>query len=52
MLKGVKRPWHVTVLWDKDPRLALPLLEGLQALPGIVADDNVPYSGKLKGDTL
>jgi predicted N-formylglutamate amidohydrolase len=52
VLKGVKRPWHVTVLWDKDPRLALPLLEGLQALPGIVADDNVPYSGELKGDTL
>jgi hypothetical protein len=40
------------VLWDKDPRLALPLLEGLRAIPGIEVGDNVPYSGQLKGDTL
>ena len=46
------RPWAVGVLWDKDPRLALPLLEALRALPGIEVGDNVPYSGQLKGDTL
>jgi hypothetical protein len=40
------------VLWDKDPRLALPLLEGLKSLPGIEVGDNEPYSGQLKGDTL
>ena len=28
--KGVPRPWSVGVLWDKDPRLALPLLEALR----------------------
>jgi predicted N-formylglutamate amidohydrolase len=50
--KGVPRPWSVGVLWDKDPRLALPLLEGLRAIPGIEVGDNVPYSGQLKGDTL
>jgi predicted N-formylglutamate amidohydrolase len=50
--KGVKRPWHVSVLWDKDPRLALPLLAGLRAIPGIEVGDNAPYSGQLKGDTL
>jgi predicted N-formylglutamate amidohydrolase len=50
--KSVPRPWHVTVLWDKDPRFALPLLEGLQAEPNIAVGDNVPYTGKLKGDTL
>jgi predicted N-formylglutamate amidohydrolase len=51
-LKGTPRPWAVGVLWDKDPRLALPLLEALRALPGIAVGDNVPYSGQLKGDTL
>jgi predicted N-formylglutamate amidohydrolase len=50
--KSVPRPWHVAVLWDKDPRLASPLLSGLQALPGVTVGDNVPYSGQLKGDTL
>jgi len=50
--KGVPRPWHVSVLWDKDPRLAVPLLAGLQAMPEIEVGDNVPYSGQLKGDTL
>ena len=50
--KGVPRPWAVGVLWDKDPRLALALLEGLRAIPDIEVGDNVPYSGQLKGDTL
>lgn len=50
--KGVARPWAVGVLWDKDPRLALPLLDALRAIPGIMVGDNVPYSGQLKGDTL
>ena len=50
--KGVPRPWHVSVLWDKDPRLALPLLEALRAFPDIEVGDNVPYSGQLKGDAL
>ncbi len=50
--KGVPRPWAVGVLWDKDPRLALALLEGLRVIPDIEVGDNVPYSGQLKGDTL
>lgn len=50
--KGVPRPWAVGVLWDKDPRLALPLLAALREVPGIEVGDNVPYSGQLKGDTL
>jgi predicted N-formylglutamate amidohydrolase len=50
--KSVPRPWHVAVLWDKDPRLACALLKELQAIPGIIVGDNVPYSGQLKGDTL
>lgn len=50
--KSVPRPWHVAVLWDKDPRLACPLLKELQAVPDVTVGDNVPYSGQLKGDTL
>jgi len=50
--KGVPRPWHATVLWDKDGRLPQPLLAGLKAEEDIVADENVPYSGELEGDTL
>jgi predicted N-formylglutamate amidohydrolase len=50
--KSVPRPWHVGVLWDKDPRLAGLLLGALGALPETVVGDNMPYSGQLKGDTL
>jgi predicted N-formylglutamate amidohydrolase len=50
--KSVPRPWHVAVLWDKDPRLACPLLKELRAIPDVTVGDNVPYSGQLKGDTL
>jgi predicted N-formylglutamate amidohydrolase len=50
--KGVARPWASGILWDKDPRFALPLLEGLLTIPDVEVGDNVPYSGQLKGDTL
>ncbi len=42
----VVRPWHVGVLWDKDPRIAVPLLERLAALDGVCVGDNEPYSGR------
>jgi predicted N-formylglutamate amidohydrolase len=50
--KGVARPWAAGILWDKDPRLALPLLAALRTDPALEVGDNVPYSGQLKGDTL
>ena len=46
------RPWHVGVLWDKDRRLAEPLLEGLYAEGDLIVGDNEPYSGQLEGDCL
>ena len=49
---GKARPWHVGVLWDKDPRAALPLIEKLRAEPGMIVGDNEPYDGALHGDTL
>lgn len=50
--KGAGRPWSAAVLWDKDPRLPVPLLEALRTIPDAKIGDNEPYSGQLKGDTL
>jgi predicted N-formylglutamate amidohydrolase len=48
--KGVPRPWHVGILWDKDPRLAKPLLDGFYGCRDIIVGDNEPYKGSLRGD--
>jgi predicted N-formylglutamate amidohydrolase len=40
------RPWHAAVLWDTDPRLSAPVLEGLRREPGLHIGDNEPYSGR------
>lgn len=50
--KGVRRPWHAAVLWDRDPRLARPLLDALAAPGDIVVGDNEPYHGRLEGDCM
>lgn len=50
--RGVARPWHAAVLWDKDPRLAVPLLQELRKDRALIVGDNEPYSGRLKGDCL
>jgi predicted N-formylglutamate amidohydrolase len=42
---GRARPWQVGILWQDDGRLAIPILAGLSARPGICAGDNEPYSG-------
>jgi predicted N-formylglutamate amidohydrolase len=49
--KGKPRRWEVGVLWDRDGRLARPLMARL-AEAGFVVGDNEPYSGALQGDTL
>ena len=43
---GKHRPWDIGVLWDKDPRMPVPLIEGLRKIPNLVVGDNEPYSGK------
>ena len=43
---GFERPWHVGVLWDRDPRLPVPLLARLAADPALCVGDNQPYSGR------
>ena len=50
--KGRARPWSVGVLWDRDARLAAPLIEALAAEGGFEVGDNEPYHGALVGDTL
>lgn len=49
--RGFRRPWEVGVLWDRDDRLAGPLLRML-AQAGFAAGDNQPYSGELENDCL
>lgn len=46
VMDGRQRPWHVGVLWDRDPRLALPLLAALRGDGDLVVGDNEPYSGR------
>jgi predicted N-formylglutamate amidohydrolase len=50
--KGIARPWHVGVLWDRDDRFAAGLLKALRAEGDLCVGDNEPYSGALEGDTL
>jgi predicted N-formylglutamate amidohydrolase len=49
IFKQVRRPWQIGILWDNDPRIPVPLIEGLRAV-GIVVGDNEPYSGKAPAD--
>jgi predicted N-formylglutamate amidohydrolase len=44
------RPWHLGVLWDKDPRISAPLLAALRGMAGLVVGDNQPYSGRHPAD--
>ncbi|MGE0006784.1 MAG: N-formylglutamate amidohydrolase [Parvibaculaceae bacterium] len=50
--KGIARPWHAGVLWDRDDRFAAYLLAALRAEGDLAVGDNEPYSGALEGDTL
>jgi predicted N-formylglutamate amidohydrolase len=45
-MNGFRRPWHVGILWNRDPRLPVPLMARLMREDGVVVGDNEPYSGK------
>jgi len=49
---GGARPWHVGVLWNRDPRLAVPVLAALNTRGDLVVGDNQPYSGREINYTL
>jgi predicted N-formylglutamate amidohydrolase len=50
VLGSEARPWNVGVLWDHDPRIAVPLLARLRAVPDLLVGDNQPYSGRHPAD--
>lgn len=41
---GVARPWHIGLLYHRDPRVARRLLEVLRADAELVVGDNEPYA--------
>jgi predicted N-formylglutamate amidohydrolase len=43
VFKGVSRPWHAAVLFNRDSRLAHPLAELLRAEDDLVVGENEPY---------
>ena len=43
---GRDRLWDIGVLWNRDPRMAVPLLDLLRAHDSLRVGDNEPYSGK------
>jgi len=43
VFKGVARPWHAAMLYNRDPRLARRLLALLKEEDGLVVGDNEPY---------
>ncbi len=43
------RPWEIGILWDKDPRIPVPLIEHLTSV-GVHTGDNEPYSGRASAD--
>ena len=50
-MRDFTRPWHVGCLWDKDPRIPLPLMRNLRAHPeGFNVGNNEPYSGRHPAD--
>ena len=50
--KGAKRPWHAAILWDRDYRFSVPLLEAMRAETDLLVGENEPYDGKLAGDCM
>jgi predicted N-formylglutamate amidohydrolase len=45
-LGGEDRIWDLGVLWNRDPRLAVPLIDLLRAAGAYSVGDNEPYSGR------
>ncbi|HET6223405.1 MAG TPA: N-formylglutamate amidohydrolase, partial [Dongiaceae bacterium] len=43
--KEFARPWHASVLWGEDARLAKPLLDALYAEGDLIIGENEPYAG-------
>ncbi|HTS91558.1 MAG TPA: N-formylglutamate amidohydrolase [Stellaceae bacterium] len=46
VMNGFNRPWHIGILWDKDPRIPVPFMAALRREKGLVVGDNEPYSAR------
>jgi predicted N-formylglutamate amidohydrolase len=46
VMKGFERPWHIGILWNRDPRLPVPVMKRLAEEGDIRVGDNEPYSGR------
>lgn len=46
IMNDFERPWHIGVLWDRDDRIARPMLEILRKNSSLVVGDNDPYSAR------
>ncbi len=46
IFREIERPWHVGILWNRDPRIAEPLMAALAGDPAIALGDNQPYSAR------
>ena len=46
VMSGARRPWQIGILWDKDGRLAVPLIAAPRARGDLEVGDNEPYSGR------
>lgn len=47
-LDGRDRPWHIGVCWERDRRLAGPVMANLRRCADVIVGDNEPYA--LKSD--
>ena len=46
------RPWHLGILYEKDQRLARPMLAILSSQHDLCIGENEPYGGHLDGDSI
>lgn len=51
-LGGEDRFWDAGVLWNRDPRMAVPLIAMLRQVEGLAIGDNEPYAGTALAYTL
>ena len=49
---GQDRFWDIGVLWNRDPRMAVPLMDKLKETKSLHVGDNEPYSGRDVAYTL
>ncbi|MCW8914954.1 MAG: N-formylglutamate amidohydrolase [Magnetovibrio sp.] len=45
-MDGEDRVWDIGVLWNRDPRMPVPLIEQLRKWDGLHVGNNEPYSGR------